>query len=63
MDNPVSMPGRYEAREVIRLRVRLVECVWIPAAGPPGPPLFAVTADRIPLIAAALSAWLHRGET
>ena len=65
MDNPVSMPGdgrgRYEARDVTRLGVPLVEVVWILAGGPPGPGLFAVTADRIPMIAAALDAWLHRG--
>ena len=62
MDNPVSTPGRYEAREVTRLGVRLVECVWIPQGGPPGAALFAVAAERVPLIAAAIDAWLHRGE-
>jgi hypothetical protein len=55
--------GRYEVRPVTRLGVRLVEVRWVPAGGPPGAPLFAVTADRIPLIAAALDAWLRRGET
>ncbi len=52
--------GRYEARDVTRLGVPLVEVVWLPAGGPPGAALFAVTADRIPMIAAALDAWLHR---
>ena len=64
MNDLSSMPGggrgRYEARDVTRLNVPLVECVWIPAGGPPGAALFAVTADRIPMIAAALDAWLHR---
>jgi hypothetical protein len=50
--------GRYEARDVTRLGVRLVEVVWIPAGGPPGAALFAVTADRIPMIAAALGKYL-----
>ena len=65
MDNPVSMPGdghggrgRYETREVTRLGVPLVEVVWVPAGGPAGAALFAVTADRIPMIAAALSKYL-----
>ena len=53
--------GRYEARDVTRRGVPLVEVVWILAGGPPGAGLFAVTADRIPMIAAALDAWLHRG--
>lgn len=68
MDNPVSTPGdghgghaRYEARDVTRLGVPLVEVVWIPAGGPPGSALFAVTADRIPLLAAALSKYLAGG--
>jgi len=52
--------GRYVGRDVTRLGVPLVECVWIPAGGPAGAVLFAVTADRVPLIAAALDAWLHR---
>ncbi len=38
-----------------------MEVVWIPQGGPPGAALFAVAADRIPMIAAALDAWLHRG--
>jgi hypothetical protein len=63
MDNPVSMPvggrGRYEARDVTRLGVPLVEIVWIPAPeARPGPPLFAVTGDRIPLIADAIARYL-----
>ena len=65
MSNPTSMPGdgrgRYVARDVTRLGVNLVEVVWIPQGGPAGAVLFAVTAGRIPLIAAALDAWLHRG--
>ena len=40
MNNLSSMPGggrgRYEARDVTRLGVRLVECVWVPAGGPAG---------------------------
>ena len=67
MNDPSSMPvggrGRYAARDVTRLGVPLMEVVWIPAGGPPGAALFAVTADRIPMIAAALDAWLHRGGT
>ena len=66
MNDLSSMPGggrgRYVVRDVTRLGVRLVECVWVPAGGPPGAVLFAVTGDRVPLIAAALDAWLHRGE-
>ncbi|MFY9927102.1 MAG: hypothetical protein WAK82_03775 [Streptosporangiaceae bacterium] len=54
--------GRYVARDVTRRGVRLVECVWIPQGGPPGAALFAVTADRIPLIAAALNAYLRAAE-
>ena len=54
--------GRYEARDVTRLGVPLVEVVWVPASGPPGAALFAVAAERVPMIAAALDAWLHRGE-
>lgn len=53
--------GRYEARAVTRLCVEVVEIVWIPEGGPPTP-LFAVAADRVPLIAAALDAWLRRAE-
>jgi hypothetical protein len=64
MNDLSSMPAggrdRYVARDVTRLGVRLVEVVWVPAGGPPGAALFAVGADRIPLIAAALDAWLHR---
>ena len=52
--------GRYEARDVTRSGVRLVECVWVPAGGPAGAALFAVTPERVPLVAAALDAWLHR---
>lgn len=53
------MIGRYEAREITRLGVPLVEVLWIPeGGGPPGAPLFAVTADRVPLIAAALAEYL-----
>ena len=50
--------GRYEARDVTRLGVPLVECVWIPQGGPPGAALFAVAADRIPLVADALNEYL-----
>ena len=64
MNESSSMPGggrgRYEVRPTVRLGVRLVECVWVPAGGPPGAALFAVSAERVPLIAAALDAWLHR---
>lgn len=56
------MTGRYEARDVTRLGVPLVEVVWIPEFGPPGAPLFAVAAERIPPLAAALDAWLRRAE-
>ena len=52
--------GRYEARDVTRLGVPLVECVWIPAGGPAGAALFAVSPDRVAMVAAALDAWLHR---
>jgi hypothetical protein len=50
--------GRYEAREVTRLGVPLVEIVWIPQGGPAGAALCAVTADRIPMIAEALARYL-----
>lgn len=56
-----TVDGRYEARAVTRLGVELVEVVWIPeGGGPPGTPLFAVAAERVPLIAAALAAWMGR---
>jgi hypothetical protein len=55
---PGGTPGRYEARDVTRLGVTLVEVAWVPRGGPRGAALFAVTADRIPMIAAALGKYL-----
>lgn len=55
------MTGRYEARNVTRLGVELVECVWIPEGGGPPTPLFAVAAERVPLVREALDAWLRSG--
>lgn len=60
MTGPVAPTagGRYEARDVTRLGVPLVEIVWIPSSGPPGAAICAVTADRIPLIAEAIARYL-----
>ena len=62
MNDLSSMPGggrgRYEARDVTRLGVPLVEVAWVPAGGPAGAALFAVTGDRIPLIADAIARYL-----
>ena len=62
MNESSSMPGggrgRYEGRDVTRLGVDLVEVRWVPAGGPPGAALFAVSPDRVAMVAEAIARYL-----